>query len=140
MENPVLADTDVLIDYFNGSPPAAAEVEVLIREERLVLSSVSVFELYAGIIGKKRLQAIDLLIKNALILPLDQQAAKEAGLIFTDLKSRGQLIGNQDILIAAIAQVHALPLLTRNRKHFDRVKGIDFWVIPSKSPEGGSVF
>lgn len=127
MGNLILADTDVIIDYFNGAPPMAETIETLIREERLALTAISVFELYAGVTGKKRLEAIKILIKNALVLPLEEEAAKEAAHLYTDLKSKGKPIGNQDLLITAIAKTHDLSLLTRNKDHFERLPGLQFY-------------
>ena len=41
-----------------------------------------------------------------------------------DLRSRGMRIPDLDLLIAATAIEHGLTLLTRNRRHFDRVPGL----------------
>ncbi len=41
--------------------------------------------------------------------------------IYADLRTRGELIGDADILIAATALVHNLPLKTLNIKHFNRI-------------------
>jgi tRNA(fMet)-specific endonuclease VapC len=38
-----------------------------------------------------------------------------------DLRSKGQLIGDSDILIAATAIHHELILLTNNARHFKRI-------------------
>lgn len=38
-----------------------------------------------------------------------------------DLRRRGQLIPDLDLLIAATALHHDLTLLTRNVRHFDRI-------------------
>jgi predicted nucleic acid-binding protein len=46
------------------------------------------------------------------------------GRIYTQLKSRGKLIGIQDILIAAICAVHDLPLYTKNLARFSQIKDI----------------
>lgn len=127
MEDLILADTDVLIDYFNGISPIAEEVENLVRENRLAISVISVFELYAGVLGKKRLEAIETLCKGALILPLEAEAAREAGSLFTQLKSKGKLIGNQDLMIGAIALSNGIPLFTRNKGHFERIKGLEIY-------------
>jgi predicted nucleic acid-binding protein len=40
------------------------------------------------------------------------------------LARRGVSIGMADSLIAGIALVNNLPVLTRNRKHFENVKGL----------------
>ena len=56
MEKTVIADTDVVIDFFSGIEPVASMVSDLIDQDGLALTTVSVFELYAGISGKKRLK------------------------------------------------------------------------------------
>ncbi len=38
-----------------------------------------------------------------------------------DLRQRGQLIGDPDILIATTALYYDLILLTRNKKHYQRI-------------------
>lgn len=55
MEKIVIADIDVIIDFFSGTEPAASSIEQLIMQDRLALTSITVFELYAGIPGKKRM-------------------------------------------------------------------------------------
>lgn len=124
MEGIILVDADIVIDYFNGLAPMADAVEALIKRGALGIPSISVFELYAGIEGRKRLAAVKALLKNSLILPLDGLAAYQAARIYTILKREGRLIGNQDLLIAGIAISNNLPLLTRNIDRFQRIKGI----------------
>lgn len=53
MEKTLIADTDVIIDFFSGIDPAASAKEQLTDQDRLALTSITVFELCAGIIGKK---------------------------------------------------------------------------------------
>lgn len=42
-----------------------------------------------------------------------------------------QRIGHNDLWIAAAAVHSELPLLTRNRRHFDRIEGLTLHVVPS---------
>ena len=44
--------------------------------------------------------------------------------IYIDLKSRGQLIGNSDIIIAAYCIVNNHMLVTRNTDDFNRINGL----------------
>lgn len=122
MEHLVTADTDVIIDFFTNKLPIAQTVSELIKKDKLAMTSPSVFEIYAGIIGKKRLKQIETFIENVYIFSLNTVEAAIAGKIFTNLKAKGKLIGNIDILIAAICIANSIPLLTKNVAHFKLIK------------------
>ena len=125
MENRlIILDTDVVIDFFTGISPEAEGVLKLISQEEAALTAISVFELYAGIEGKRRLGQIETFIRDLTILPLDVIEAALAGKIYTQLKSKGQLIGTHDILIAAVCLANGLPLYTKNVIHFSKIKDI----------------
>jgi predicted nucleic acid-binding protein len=124
LETIVIADTDVVIDFFSGAEPVASAMADLIQVDRLTLTSITVFELYAGITGKKRLRQINDLITNMQVFPLEKKEAKTSAQIYNDLKQAGKLIGNQDILIAGICITHNLPLMTRNIEHFSRISNL----------------
>ena len=125
MENRlIVVDTDVIIDFFRDKPPAANVFAELISLEKAAMTAISVFELYAGIEGAKRLTQIETLVRELIILPLDTLEAAIAGRIYTQLKSRGKLVGTHDILIAAICVANDLPLYTKNIAHFSEIKEI----------------
>jgi tRNA(fMet)-specific endonuclease VapC len=58
------------------------------------------------------------------ILPFDQYAAEEAGLLEAELRRKGSQIGLFDPLIAAHALVEDATLVTKNTKDFKRVPGL----------------
>jgi predicted nucleic acid-binding protein len=120
----IVLDTDVVIDFFTGISPGAEGILKLISQEEAALTSISVFELYAGIEGKRRLGQIETFIRDLAILPLDVIEAALAGKIYTQLKSKGQLIGTHDILIAAVCLANGLPLYTKNVTHFSKIEDI----------------
>lgn len=120
----VIADTDVIIDFFKDTPPYAQALADLMKEGRLAVTAVTVFELYAGVVGAKRQKQIELFFESVPVFSLGLLAAAYAGKIYTDLKSKGLTIGNQDILIAGICLANSLPLLTRNRAHFAPINGL----------------
>ena len=131
MENRlIILDTDVIIDFFSGISPGAEIVLKLISQEEAALTSVSVFELYAGIEGKRRLKQIEIFIRDLTIFPLDVIEAAIAGRIYTQLKSKGRLIGTHDILIAAICLTNGLPLYTKNVSHFSKIE--DIQILPTE--------
>jgi len=120
----VVADTDVVIDFFTDTPPLAQVLADLLKEGRLAVTALTVFELYAGVRGAKRLKLMEAFFERVPVLPLDLLAAAYAGKINTELKSEGMIIGNQGILIAGICLANSLPLFTRNRAHFASIKGL----------------
>jgi predicted nucleic acid-binding protein len=120
----IVVDTDVIIDFFRDISPAANVFAELISVEKAAMTAISVFELYAGIEGAKRLRQIETLVQELIILPLNTLEAAMAGRIYTQLKSRGKLVGTHDILIAAICVANDLPLYTKNIAHFSEIKDI----------------
>jgi predicted nucleic acid-binding protein len=120
----IVVDTDVIIDFFRDISPAANVFAELISLEKAAMTAISVFELYAGIEGGKRLRQIETLVQELIILPLNTLEAAIAGRIYTQLKSRGKLVGTHDILIAAICLANDLPLYTKNIAHFSEIKDI----------------
>ena len=58
------------------------------------------------------------------VLDFDGQAATHYAEIRADLKSRGALIGANDLVIAAHARSLGLTLVTNNTAEFKRVKGL----------------
>jgi predicted nucleic acid-binding protein len=120
----IVVDTDVVIDFFNGISPGAAVMSKLISSQDVGLTSISVFELYAGVEGKRRLGQIETLIQGVIILPLDVIEAVIAGRIYTQLKSKGQLVGTHNILIAATCVANHVPLYTKNVAHFSKIEDI----------------
>jgi predicted nucleic acid-binding protein len=58
------------------------------------------------------------------IVSLDREAATRAATVRQGLTKSGFTIGMADSLIAGIALVNDLSLLTRNRKHFERIEGL----------------
>lgn len=58
------------------------------------------------------------------VIPLDQAACRRAAQVYADLRRRGNLIPDADILIAGIALAGDYVLVTQNVKHFQRVPGL----------------
>ncbi len=55
---------------------------------------------------------------------LDHVALDRAAELYADLRTRGQLIEDADLLSAAIALVHDMVLVTNNTAHFNRIEGL----------------
>lgn len=124
MAGRVVVDTDLVIDYLRGKGQGVAVVRDLVRTGRLRLTAVSGFELRVGSDFLSRRGNIMALFRHRTI-PLDLQAALNAGQVASQLKAAGTPIGFADYLQAGICLRHGLPLATRNSKHFNRVDGLE---------------
>ena len=120
----VVADTDVLIDFLAGQAPASECVELELERGKLVTTAVTRFELLCGTQNKRQLKLIQQLLEALPTLPFDEGAADQAANLRNMLKRKGQDIGMADSLIAGIVIRHGAILLTRNRRHFERVPGL----------------
>jgi len=129
MEHLVIADTDVIIDFFSGVDPFAKAVADLIRKDSLRLAAITVLELYAGVTGSKRLGQIDGLVSVSTVFSFGTKEALAAVGIYNDLKKKGKLIGIQDILIAGVCLAQKKALLTRNRDHFSRIPALKLYNV-----------
>jgi tRNA(fMet)-specific endonuclease VapC len=119
----IVADTDVLIDYLAGQG-AADRVELELERRALATTSVSRFELLSGARTERQREVVQDLMDGMPALPLDAAAADEAATVRRELEARGEGIGMADSLIAGIVRLHQGVLLTRNRRHFERVDGL----------------
>jgi len=58
------------------------------------------------------------------VLPWTMEVAWQYGEIYRNLQSKGNLIGANDLWIAATALVHSMGVVTRNTGEFQRVAGL----------------
>jgi tRNA(fMet)-specific endonuclease VapC len=127
----IVADTDVLIDFLGGHNPAADRVALELERGQLMTTAVNRFELLAGARSDRQDTLVRELLAALATLPLDQAAADAAARVRRTLEAAGTAIGMGDSLIAGIVLTNDGLLLTRNRRHFDRVEGLALSVIAS---------
>lgn len=120
----IIADTDVLIDFLHGQSPSADRVAQEIGAG-LRTTVVTVFELLSGARTARQQSLAAELLAAVPALPLDQDSAVRAARLHRTLEETGDMIGMADSLIAGIVLRNGGRLLTRNRKHFERVPGLE---------------
>ena len=111
----LLIDTDVLIDYLRDYPDAVTYVEA--RQERCIISAVTVAELYAGVREGEERTRLDRFISAFEIVLVDASIAIQGGLYRRDY-SKSHNVGLADALIAATAVQRQVSLATLNSMHF----------------------
>ena len=93
----------------------------------LCISSITYGELCFGIengvasLRKERYRQLDLFTRKLRVDCWDEDAATHYGQIRATLKREGQIIGNNDLLIAAHARSLRAVLVTNNTREFSRV-------------------
>jgi tRNA(fMet)-specific endonuclease VapC len=130
-----LLDTNTCIRYINGTSKAVFENLDAQEEGDVVVCSVVKAELFYGAMRSqkpdKNLADQQVFLSLFTSLPFDDRAAEVYGRIRADLANKGTPIGGNDLMIAAIALVHALTLVTHNTGEFERVDGLNIvdWEI-----------
>jgi len=110
-----LIDTDVLVEYLRGSPRAIRYLERL--EGELLLSAITVAELFSGARGEGEETALEQFLQVFEVLPVGQDLARRGGLYRRDY-GRTHGTGLADALIAASAEAAGAVLVTFNRRHY----------------------
>ena len=118
-----VADTDVLIDFLAGKGKSAERVSREMERGELVTTTVARFELLSGMTPKSE-KALRAMLEAIPALPLDAAGADRAAEVRRALERSGEPIGMGDSLIAGIVLEAGGELLTRNTKHFARVRGL----------------
>lgn len=117
----IVADTDVVIDALRGREPAATRVGNALAGGILATTAINAFELRSGARTAKESALVERFLSAIPILPFDFRASHAAAGARRELEPKGRTIGMGDYLIAGICVSHGLTLLTRNRRHFDRI-------------------
>lgn len=130
---PVVLDSDTISELARGSRRVVAHAEAYLRAHGgLTITAVSVFErlrgyreaLRRGKPFEEQLRKFQAFAATCRILPVDEAVAAQAAIIWAALSPRRRrALG--DILIAATASAHCLPLVTRNRRDFEAMAKIE---------------
>lgn len=115
MSKRLLLDTDVLIDYLRGEARAVTYLEG--RTETLLISAITVGELFAGVREGKERTALSAFLSAFEIVAVDAGIAERGGLFRRDYVNSHNT-GLADAIIAATAEQVQAQLVTLNRKHF----------------------
>ena len=105
-------DTSAVIELMYATQRGKRIMEI-VDNGPLLVSSLTIYELLYGM-KDKELEIINQFLNDVRIIPFDQKAAKQSSIIKRQLKARGLLINDLDILIAGICITQNLILLTKD--------------------------
>lgn len=131
MDNKFLLDTSIIIGLLRQDRKTQDLIERV--KGTTYTSSICLAELYEGIERANNRQKAEKELMT-LILPLkiydfSQGEAVIFGKIRSRLKKLGTVIGDMDLLIAATCLAHNLILVTLNKQHFNRIKGLKLLAV-----------
>jgi tRNA(fMet)-specific endonuclease VapC len=128
MEARYLLDTNICIYIRRKKPEEVLRRFRTLRPGEAVLSVITFGELvYGAEKSAQRGVALEVLRELAQVLPvqsLPETAAESYGTIRAELERKGEMIGNNDLWIAAHAKAADLVLVTNNEREFRRVRGL----------------
>ena len=130
---PALIDTHILSELFKGNNTVKARVSEYVKEHHsLTISQITKYEILKGLKAKKaqkQINAFKTFCNANTIISITDDIIIKASDIYAELRQQGETLSDADILVAAIAIVNNLTLITNNTKHFTRIKSLklDNW-------------
>ena len=112
-------DTCFIIDILRNNKEAILIKERIEKGSELIrgLESIHLKE------GEK--YKIENFIRSVTTFPLDKKSAIKAGEIELELIRNGQKTSIEDVMIAAIVITNNESLITKNEKHFEKIKDLE---------------
>jgi tRNA(fMet)-specific endonuclease VapC len=114
--------------FFRGHPNVVDRFEAyLVEHDEINLSILTYYEIVSGLKHRDAHKQLSSFLDFASynnVLPLTQQSVTISADAYADLRAKGTPVDDIDLLIAGVAMADDLVLVTRNRKHFDRIVGL----------------
>lgn len=118
----MVVDTGVFIDHLRAKDKFSTLLYHISDNVPLYISAVSLYELHMGATSPVRLNDVFTITEDLEVLPYNGQIAVKASQIYHSLRRSNQMIEFRDIFIAATCIANELPIVTLNKKHFERIK------------------
>ena len=135
MQTYYLLDTNICIYITKHQPESVRQhFEKHLPNRNILISVITLGELRFGAEKSqnkaKALRVIDELTSIIQLVELDETVADHYAQIRQDLSSKGQIIGSNDLWLAAHARANDWIMVTNNEKEFLRVQGlmVENWV------------
>ena len=123
-----MLDTNIIVYAINKSSTNIINRMMQHKPEEMCISAITLAEIEYGINHSSRpdrnRMAFMMFLTGITVIPFDSQATYDYGLIRHDLQKRGELIGANDMLIAAQARAMGITFVTHNTSEFSRVSNL----------------
>jgi len=122
----IFLDSDILSYYFSGNIIIRDKIiETIKSKEQVALTIINVYEALKGFSWRRNLQKETMFtnfLETVPVFTIDNDVTKLAADIYANLRRNGKIIGDADILIAAIIIKNNGKFVTNNIDHFKNIK------------------
>jgi predicted nucleic acid-binding protein len=144
----VLLDTDVFSYLARGHDTRGDAYRPYVKGKTVAISFITVGEIYFGAEKRKwtgkTLGTFLERLKAVVVVPYDIEICKQYGKLKASLREAGIVVADNDLWIAACATRHSIPLISNNRKHFEKIPGLHLISLApektSPTPRGKGLF
>jgi predicted nucleic acid-binding protein len=134
----VLLDTDVFSFLARDHDTRGDAYRPYVRGKTVAISFITVGEIYFGADKKgwssKTLSTFMERLKAVVVIPSDNDVCREYGKLKAKLREAGSVVADNDLWIAACALRHSIPLISNNRKHFEKITGLHLISLAPETP------
>lgn len=124
----LLIDSSLFIAVERSGQAPESLLEQL-GDEAVALSAMTASELLHGVHRAdgaarrgRREKFVERLLLTIPVVPFTLEVARTHSQLWADLQQRGEIIGANDLVIAATALTHDMTVLTKDQRHFGRIE------------------
>ncbi len=110
----VVFDSNVLVDVLRKKKDALDLIDYYSEKERVAITVISKYEILRGT-KEKNINLVTGLLARFIIYDFGDSSIMEAVRIYREVKAKGKLVSELDVLVAGIAATHSETLITRDK-------------------------
>ena len=122
----MVIDTSIFIEFLRKKDKTDTLLYSISEGSPLTISVITLYELLMGATNTIKKHDIKILTDDLVILDFDKEIASYAAKIYHQLRRSNKMIEFRDIFIAATCLAYDMPILTLNKKHFERISNLKF--------------
>ncbi len=118
-------DSSIVVALFRGDEELREKFIKISQFSDISVTYITLCELYKGAFlssqSEKGVYEINSFLQSVSILEFNLEACKFFGQEYVKLGKAGRTTQEPDLMIASIAKVNGLTIVTRNKKHFEYI-------------------
>jgi len=123
-----IIDTNIITAYLKGNDNIFDKInEIILRGKEVFINGISYYEIKRGLLyknAKKQLRKFEIMCETCNFMSLDNvNIFDKASNIYSELRRKGKLIEDADILISSISLIKNC-ILVSNDTDFNRIDGL----------------